>query len=116
MENSRPNILLLHTDQQRFNTIAALGASHVITPNLDRLGQARYDVHTCLQFQSFLHASPARPADRDKCPSPRLLSEPGRADPGLWFGNTTPAVDGKRLPDYRRGQDALSSGKRASRF
>jgi arylsulfatase len=39
MEDSRPNILLLHTDQQRFNAIAALGASHVITPNLDRLVQ-----------------------------------------------------------------------------
>ena len=34
-----PNILLLHTDQQRFDTIAALGASHVRTPNLDRLVQ-----------------------------------------------------------------------------
>lgn len=33
----RPNILLLHTDQQRFDTIAAQGASHVRTPNLDRL-------------------------------------------------------------------------------
>ncbi len=37
MENSRPNILLLHTDQQRFNSIAALGAAHVFTPNLDSL-------------------------------------------------------------------------------
>lgn len=33
----RPNILLLHTDQQRFDTIAALGAGHVTTPNIDRL-------------------------------------------------------------------------------
>ena len=32
-----PNILLLHTDQQRFDTIAALGAAHMLTPNLDRL-------------------------------------------------------------------------------
>ena len=34
---SQPNILLLHTDQQRFDTIAALGASHMHTPNMDRL-------------------------------------------------------------------------------
>ncbi|MBS3762128.1 MAG: sulfatase-like hydrolase/transferase [Planctomycetes bacterium] len=34
---ARPNILLLHTDQQRFDTIRALGASHMETPNLDRL-------------------------------------------------------------------------------
>lgn len=32
-----PNILFVMTDQQRFDTIAALGAAHVRTPNLDRL-------------------------------------------------------------------------------
>lgn len=34
---STPNILLLMTDQQRFDTIAAAGYDHMITPNLDRL-------------------------------------------------------------------------------
>lgn len=34
---SRPNVLLLMTDQQRFDTIAAAGHPHMITPNLDRL-------------------------------------------------------------------------------
>ncbi|MEV6227934.1 sulfatase-like hydrolase/transferase [Saccharopolyspora shandongensis] len=33
----RPNIVLIMTDQQRFDTIAALGHSHVDTPNLDSL-------------------------------------------------------------------------------
>jgi choline-sulfatase len=33
----RPNILLLFTDQQRFDTIRAAGYSHMKTPNLDRL-------------------------------------------------------------------------------
>ncbi len=33
----RPNVLLVMTDQQRFDTIAALGNEHVYTPNLDRL-------------------------------------------------------------------------------
>ncbi|NKB67931.1 MAG: sulfatase-like hydrolase/transferase [Candidatus Latescibacteria bacterium] len=32
-----PNILILHTDQQRFDTINALGWEHVDTPNMDRL-------------------------------------------------------------------------------
>lgn len=32
-----PNILFVMTDQQRFDTIAALGHPHVRTPNLDRL-------------------------------------------------------------------------------
>ena len=33
----RPNIILIMTDQQRFDTIAALGHPHMKTPNLDRL-------------------------------------------------------------------------------
>lgn len=33
----RPNILLIYTDQQRFDTIRALGNRHIHTPNLDRL-------------------------------------------------------------------------------
>lgn len=33
----RPNVLLLHTDQQRHDTIAALGYDWMMTPNLDRL-------------------------------------------------------------------------------
>lgn len=33
----RPNILWICTDQQRYDTIGALGNSHVHTPNLDRL-------------------------------------------------------------------------------
>jgi arylsulfatase len=33
----RPHIFLVMTDQQRFDTIRALGAGHMQTPNLDRL-------------------------------------------------------------------------------
>jgi choline-sulfatase len=33
----KPNVLFLMTDQQRFDTIAALGNSKILTPNLDRL-------------------------------------------------------------------------------
>ena len=36
-EPKRPNIVLIITDQQRFDTIAAAGFDHMITPNLDRL-------------------------------------------------------------------------------
>ena len=35
--NRRPNILWICTDQQRYDTIGALGNAHVVTPNLDRL-------------------------------------------------------------------------------
>jgi choline-sulfatase len=37
MSSSQPDILFVMTDQQRFDTIAALGNSHIYTPNLDRL-------------------------------------------------------------------------------
>ena len=37
MPDSRPNIILIITDQQRFDTISALGYGHMDTPNLDRL-------------------------------------------------------------------------------
>ncbi len=34
---AKPNILFIMTDQQRFDTIAALGNSHIYTPNMNRL-------------------------------------------------------------------------------
>lgn len=37
MVDSRPNIIFIITDQQRFDTIRALGFDYVDTPNLDRL-------------------------------------------------------------------------------
>jgi arylsulfatase len=36
-DGSRPNIVFVITDQQRYDTIAALGYDHVDTPHLDRL-------------------------------------------------------------------------------
>jgi arylsulfatase len=37
MNDQRPNIILIMTDQQRFDTIQAWGDEHMITPNMDRL-------------------------------------------------------------------------------
>ena len=37
MSSTQPNIILIITDQQRFDTIRALGFPYVDTPNLDRL-------------------------------------------------------------------------------
>jgi arylsulfatase A-like enzyme len=37
MPPDRPNVVLINTDQQRFDTIGALGFEHIDTPNLDRL-------------------------------------------------------------------------------
>ena len=33
----RPSILLLYTDQQRFDSLACYGSSFAVSPNLDRL-------------------------------------------------------------------------------
>ena len=37
MSADRPNIILINTDQQRFDTIGEFGFDHMETPNLDRL-------------------------------------------------------------------------------
>ena len=37
MADARPNIILILTDQQRLDTIRALGYPYMDTPNLDRL-------------------------------------------------------------------------------
>ena len=39
IKNNRPNVLLIFTDQQRADTIAALGNEVIRTPSLDRLAQ-----------------------------------------------------------------------------
>jgi arylsulfatase A-like enzyme len=39
MADSRPNIIFIITDQQRYDTIAALGFPYVDTPHLDRLAR-----------------------------------------------------------------------------
>lgn len=43
----RPNIVLILTDQQRFDTINALGFPHLVTPNLDRLVQEGTSFTNC---------------------------------------------------------------------
>lgn len=42
-----PNIIFIITDQQRFDTIAALGFDHMDTPNLDRLVREGVSLNQC---------------------------------------------------------------------
>ena len=37
MTQQKPNILILHTDQQRYDSLGCTGNPHAVTPNLDRL-------------------------------------------------------------------------------
>jgi arylsulfatase A-like enzyme len=57
MADERPNIILIITDQQRYDTIRALGFPYLDTPNLDRL------VRDGVAFtQSFVSAPSCVPA------------------------------------------------------
>jgi len=91
----RPNILLLFTDQQRYDTIAACGYDHMITPNMDRLvreGCHFANAHTpnpvCIPTRHNIltglpakyHGYPenlAHPFDRDLPTLPRILANAG---------------------------------------
>ena len=80
---TRPNVLIIMTDQQRFDTIAALGNGHIHTPNLDRL------VRRGLSFERAYSTCPvcvpARYTIRTGCepPTTRSVSNaPARPLPG----------------------------------
>jgi arylsulfatase A-like enzyme len=60
MKKTQPNILVLLTDQQRFDTIRAAGAGHVSTPNLDRLVR-----RGCVYTQSYSSSPACQPARHD---------------------------------------------------
>lgn len=96
MADTRPNILLLHTDQQRFDTISALGAQHVHSPNLDRLAArgraylwayssspvcmpARHDLITGVsaRWHGYWHNSNRPIQDYSLTTVPRLLTAAG---------------------------------------
>ena len=82
----RPNVLFVMTDQQRFDTIAALGNRRIYTPNLDRL--ARRGVSFTNAYSTCPVCVPARYTIRTGCepPATRVFSnrisgpEPGQAD------------------------------------
>jgi len=47
LSDARPNIIFIITDQQRFDTIRALGFDHVDTPHLDRLLREGTSLEQC---------------------------------------------------------------------
>jgi choline-sulfatase len=65
----RPNILYVMTDQQRFDTIAALGNPIIYTPNLDRL--VRHGIAFTNAYSSCPVCVPARYNIRTGCEPPR---------------------------------------------
>lgn len=80
-DTARPNVLVVMTDQQRFDTIASLGNDLVYTPNLDRLaarGVAFTQAYSCCPV-----CVPARYTLHSGCESPRT---------GIWSNETWPDV------------------------
>ena len=57
-KDDRPNIILIITDQQRYDTIAALGFPYMETPNLDRLVREGTALSNC--FITAPSCAPAR--------------------------------------------------------
>ena len=86
MKDRQPNVLFVMTDQQRFDTIAALGNRHIHTPNLDRL--VRRGVSFTNAYSTCPVCVPARYTIRTGCepPATRIFSNrisgpaPGQAD------------------------------------
>jgi len=78
----QPNVLLVTTDQQRFDTIAALGNGHIYTPNLDRL------VESGVSYSNAYSQCPV-------CVPARYNLMTGREMPetGYWENDPTPATD-----------------------
>ncbi|MDQ8192822.1 sulfatase-like hydrolase/transferase [Coraliomargarita sp. SDUM461004] len=66
---ARPNILFILTDQQRYDTISALGNEHIHTPNFDRL--VRKGVSFTNAYSTCPVCMPARYTIRTGCEPPR---------------------------------------------
>ena len=66
----RPNIVWLCTDQQRFDTIGALGNAHIRTPNIDSLGGGRHRLRELLCPKPDLHPQPSQFPHRPLHPRP----------------------------------------------
>ncbi len=78
----KPNVLVLLTDQQRYDTIGVAGYSHMITPNLDYLASSG-----CLYTNAHSSNPVCMPARHDL-----LTGLPGRAH-GYFTNNRQPIKD-----------------------
>lgn len=71
MVMKKPNILFIMTDQQRFDTIAALGNNHIYTPNLDRLVRRGVSFTNC--YSNCPECVPVRANIRTGCGPDKTL-------------------------------------------
>jgi len=100
---SRPNVLLIVTDQQHRDTIAATGCPHVVTPGQDRL---------CGRGVAFRHSYSSNPIcspARSSIFTGRAASETGVFENGRGIHRSIPNL-GQWLSD-RAGYDTVYTGK-----
>ena len=98
------NVLVLYTDDQRYNTIAALGNSEIITPGMDRL------VH---EGTAFTHAHTMGGLHGALCAPSRAMLMTGRPLFSLLgSGNTIPA-EHMMIPEHLQeaGYTTFATGK-----
>jgi arylsulfatase len=98
----QPNVLFLMTDQQRFDSIAALGNPHIHTPNLDRL--AGRGVTFTNAYSPCPVCVPARYTIRTGCEPPTTRSFfNGRPQPAEGQAGTMTGRCGPYLAQTMRG-------------
>lgn len=104
----RPNVLLVVTDDQRWDTVRALGNSEIQTPNLDRLVQRGMVFRNAYCMGSMIPAV---------CAPSRTMLMTGRS---LWRipNHTATSYDGPTLASVFRaaGYQTLFIGKRNNSF
>lgn len=96
-----PNVLFVMTDQQRFDTIAALGNRHIYTPHMDRL--VRRGLSFSHAYSTCPVCVPARYTVRTGCEPPTLrIFSNGRAQPAAGQAATLDARCGPYLAQTMR--------------
>ncbi|MHC4122664.1 MAG: sulfatase family protein [Planctomycetota bacterium] len=111
-KNDKPNILFIMTDQQRFDTIAALGNKDIYTPNLDRL--VKRGMSFTNAYSTCPVCIPARYTIRTGCepPKTRIFSNQ-KSKPVKGQAETIEGRCGKYLPRImrQRGYRTFGIGK-----
>ncbi len=97
----RPNILILHSDDQRWDTLRAWGNREIETPNLDRL--ARRGV----SFRNAYNQGGHQPA---VCIASRAMLLSGKS---LWRATSSNGLNDRLMPEFFReaGYEPFFSGK-----
>ncbi|MFC1564688.1 sulfatase-like hydrolase/transferase [candidate division KSB1 bacterium] len=103
-KSSNPNILLIFTDDQRYNTINALGNDDIITPNMDRLVRSGI---------TFTHAHIMGGTSGAVCIPSRAMLMTGRSIFHLQNKGSTIPAEHEMLPEFlkRAGYSTYGIGK-----